>query len=203
MNGYVLEDVPDPADPTKLVLQKGKQVASFAVLRDDGKTACGCWIYSGCFNEAGNNMARRDTVRPGQHGSVFEVGIRRGRSIAAFSTIAPRRICRASPGIQAASSSNGTAAKWTGYDVPDIAPTAKPDVVEPFIMNPEGTARLWVRRHDEGRSIPGALRAVRKPDRQRHRANDPGQPGGPRVQGRHGGVRRRRRSSPTRRSPTG
>ena len=35
--------------------------------------------------------------------------------------------------------------KWTGYDVPDIAPTAKPDVVGPFIMNPEGTARLFTR----------------------------------------------------------
>ena len=29
--------------------------------------------------------------------------------------------------------------------MPDIAPTAKPDQVGPFIMNPEGTARLWVR----------------------------------------------------------
>ena len=37
------------------------------------------------------------------------------------------------------------ASKWTGYDVPDIAPTAKPESVQPFIMNPEGTARLWVR----------------------------------------------------------
>ena len=36
-------------------------------------------------------------------------------------------------------------AKWAGYDVPDIAPTAKPDVVGPFIMNPEGTARLFTR----------------------------------------------------------
>ena len=36
-------------------------------------------------------------------------------------------------------------AKWTGYDVPDIAPTAKPDVVGPFIMNPEGAARLFTR----------------------------------------------------------
>ena len=35
--------------------------------------------------------------------------------------------------------------KWTGYDVPDIAPTAKPELVQPFIMNAEGTARLWVR----------------------------------------------------------
>src|SRR5262249_13070622 len=33
LNGYVLEDVPDPTDPTKLTLQKGKQVVSFAVLR--------------------------------------------------------------------------------------------------------------------------------------------------------------------------
>jgi formate dehydrogenase major subunit len=30
--------------------------------------------------------------------------------------------------------------------VPDIAPTARPELVQPFIMNPEGTARLWVRR---------------------------------------------------------
>ena len=35
--------------------------------------------------------------------------------------------------------------KWSGYDVPDIAPNAKPDVVGPFIMNQEGTARLFVR----------------------------------------------------------
>jgi formate dehydrogenase major subunit len=38
---------------------------------------------------------------------------------------------------------NGT--NWVGYDVPDIVPTAKPDLVGPFIMNPEGTARLFVR----------------------------------------------------------
>ena len=64
MNGYVIEDVTDPNDPTKVVLQKGKQVVNFSVLRDDGKTASGCWIYSGCFNEQGNNMARRDTSDP-------------------------------------------------------------------------------------------------------------------------------------------
>src|SRR5262249_55497554 len=46
LNGSVLADVPDPADPTKLLLQKGKQISGFGVLRDDGTTACGCWIYS-------------------------------------------------------------------------------------------------------------------------------------------------------------
>jgi formate dehydrogenase major subunit len=35
--------------------------------------------------------------------------------------------------------------KWTGYDVPDISPTAKPEEVGPFIMNPEGVSRLFTR----------------------------------------------------------
>ena len=144
INGSVLADVHDPADATKLLLQKGKQVASFATLRDDGTTACGCWIYSGCYNEAGNNMARRDTTDPDNTGAYLKW---------AFSWPVNRRILynRASADV------NGKAwdpkrkliewngEKWTGYDVPDIAPTAKPDQVGPFIMNPEGTARLWVR----------------------------------------------------------
>ena len=144
INGSALEDLPDAKDPTKTALQKGKQVASFAALRDDGKTACGCWIYSGCFNEAGNNMARRDNTDPDDAG-VFPKW--------AWSWPLNRRI------IYNAASADPTGqpwdpsrkllwwdgSKWTGYDVPDIAPTAKPGEVEPFIMNAEGTARLWVR----------------------------------------------------------
>jgi formate dehydrogenase major subunit len=144
INGYVLADVPDPADPTKLLLQKGKQVVSFAALRDDGSTACGCWIYSGCFNEAGNNMARRDTTDPDNTGAYLKW---------AFAWPVNRRILynRASADIHGKPWDptrkliEWDGAKWTGYDVPDIAPTAKPEVVGPFIMNPEGTARLWVR----------------------------------------------------------
>ena len=143
-NGYVVADVPDPADATKLILQKGKQVPSFAVLRDDGSTACGCWIYAGSFTEAGNNMARRDTSDPDETGAYSKW---------AFSWPANRRILynRASADMQGKAWDpkrkliEWDGSKWTGYDVPDIAPTAKPDVVQPFIMNPEGTARLWVR----------------------------------------------------------
>ena len=145
LNGYVVSDVADPADPTKLVLQKGKQVAGFGVLRDDGSTACGCWIYSGCFTEAGNNMARRDNNDPGGSGAYANW---------AFSWPANRRILynRASADLQGKAWDpsrkliewNGE--RWAGFDVPDIAPTAKPGDVQPFIMNPEGTARLWVRR---------------------------------------------------------
>jgi len=144
INGYVVSDVPDPADATKLLLQKGKQVVSFAALRDDGSTSCGCWIYSGCFNEAGNNMARRDTSDPDDTGAYLKW---------AFSWPVNRRILynRASADMQGKPWDpkrkllEWDGSKWAGYDVPDIAPTAKPDVVQPFIMNPEGTARLWVR----------------------------------------------------------
>jgi len=144
VNGYATVDITDPNDPSKVVLQQGKQVVGFAALRDDGATACGCWIYSGSFNEAGNNMARRDNSDPDETGAYTKW---------AWSWPANRRILynRASCDINGkpwdASRKllewNGTA--WTGYDVPDIAPNAKPDVVGPFIMNPEGSARLFSR----------------------------------------------------------
>lgn len=144
MNGYVVSTVTDPVDPTKVLLEKGKQVDTFGQLRDDGSTACGCWIYSGSWTERGNMMARRDTSDPGHTGAY---------SNWAFSWPANRRILynRASADIDGKPWDpkrkliewNGTA--WTGYDVPDIAPTAKPRDVGPFIMNPEGTARLFSR----------------------------------------------------------
>jgi formate dehydrogenase major subunit len=144
LNGSVLEDVLDPNDPTKKVLEKGKQVAAFALLRDDGKTAAGCWIYTGCWTEAGNMMARRTNTDPGDTGLFPQW---------AFSWPANRRILynRASADRNG-KSWDGTrkliewdGAKWAGFDVPDIAPTASPTAVNPFIMCEEGVARLWVR----------------------------------------------------------
>jgi len=144
LNGSALQTVTDPNDPTKTILQQGKQLVSFAALRDDGSTACACWIYSGCFNEAGNNMARRDNNDRDDTG-VFPNW--------AWSWPVNRRILynRASADVSGKPWDpsrklmewNGTA--WTGYDVPDIAPNAKPDVVGPFIMNAEGTGRLFAR----------------------------------------------------------
>jgi formate dehydrogenase major subunit len=144
INGSATEDIMDPNDPAKVVLAKGKQVVSFAALRDDGKTACGCWIYSGCYNEAGNNMARRDTNDPDETGAYPRW---------TWSWPVNRRILynRASADLSGKPWDpsrkllewNGTT--WTGYDVPDIPPAAKPEDVGPFIMNPEGSARLFTR----------------------------------------------------------
>ncbi|MFX7829075.1 hypothetical protein ABTK25_19360, partial [Acinetobacter baumannii] len=72
INGKALAPVLDPADPNKVLVEAGKQVAAFAQLRDDGSTACGCWIYSGCFTEAGNMMARRDNSDPDDTGAYLK-----------------------------------------------------------------------------------------------------------------------------------
>ena len=144
MNGQALVDLYDPADPTKKILDAGKQVPAFGVLRDDGSTACGCWIYSGCFTEAGNMMARRDNSDPDDTGAFSKWS---------FSWPANRRILynRASADLQgkpwdpSRKLIEWDGAKWAGYDVPDIAVTAAPDAVGPFIMNPEGCSRLFTR----------------------------------------------------------
>jgi len=45
INGWMVED--------------RKPVDGFTSLKDDGSTACGCWIYSGCFKDGVNQTARR------------------------------------------------------------------------------------------------------------------------------------------------
>src|SRR5262245_16134862 len=144
INGYVVETVTDPADSTKNLLEKGKQIAAFAALRDDGTTAAGCWIYTGCFTEAGNMMARRNNNDPGDTGLFPQW---------AFSWPANRRVLY----NRASADRNGKAwdesrkliewngNNWAGFDIPDIAPTANPTQVNPFIMCEEGVARLWTR----------------------------------------------------------
>ncbi len=64
-NGRALAVVYDPKDPTKVIRKKGEQLAGFAELRDDGSTTCACWVFSGSWTEAGNQMARRDNTDTG------------------------------------------------------------------------------------------------------------------------------------------
>ncbi len=145
LNGRVLEDITDPADPTKIILAAGKQLDGFAQLTDDGKTACGCWIYSGCFTDAGNQMARRDTTDPGGTGLAPKwtwawPANRRILYNRASADVAGKPWAPQKPLIQW----NGS--RWVGFDVPDYGPTIKPEQsVGPFIMQQEGVARLFAR----------------------------------------------------------
>jgi formate dehydrogenase major subunit len=172
MNGQVLVDVPDPNDPTKLLLQAGKQIAGFGALRDDGSTSAGCWIHAGWLSPRQATLtARRDNKDPGDGGMY---------SNWAFSWPANRRILynRASADLQGkawirrASSSNGTARNGPASTRRDIAPTAKPETVGPFIMNQGGCRQVVGARRHARRTLPGPLRAVREPAGQSGRRTD-------------------------------
>jgi len=144
INGRALADVVDAKDPTKVLVRAGEQMPGFGLLQADGTTACGNWIYSGVWSQAGNNSARRDLADPGGMGNNLTWGFawpanRRVLYNRANTDPATGRPWDASrPGIR------WTGTAWAGIDVPDIAPGLGPDTgAGPFIMTPEGVARLF------------------------------------------------------------
>ena len=131
-------------------LLTGSQMTSFANLKADGTTTAGDWIYVGSFTDAGNLMKRRNGVQDPAKNDPTGMGF---YPTWAWSWPANRRVLynRASadldgkpwdakrPGIRW----NGTT--WTG-DVPDYPATMNPKDPAawlPFIMNGEGTGRLF------------------------------------------------------------
>jgi len=143
LNGKALADLEDPA--TKVQIKKGQQVPGFGWLKDDGTTACGNWLYSGSYTEAGNQTARRDPSDPS------DMGVHAGWG---WSWPANRRVLynRASCDVDGkpwdASRKqvwwNEGLEKWVGNDVPDFKADSKPkDHMGPFIMNPEGVGRMF------------------------------------------------------------
>jgi formate dehydrogenase major subunit len=143
ISGKALGDVFDPKDATKVIAKAGEQLAGFAQLRDDGSTSCGNWIYGGCWSQAGNLTARRDNSDPSGLGQTLLWG---------FAWPANRRIIynRAScdlagkPWDPKRTVIKWTGTAWAGNDVPDMRPDAAPEEnVMPFIMTPEGVARLF------------------------------------------------------------
>jgi formate dehydrogenase major subunit len=144
INGKALADITDPT--TKQTIKAGQQLPSFAWLKDDGTTACGNWIYSGSWTEAGPQLARRGTDDPSGLG-VYPNW--------AWSWPVNRRVLynRASCNPEGKPWDpdrsqiwwNETAQKWVGNDVPDFKPDSNPkDHMGPFIMNPEGVGRIFV-----------------------------------------------------------
>ena len=115
INGYTVAD--------------GRLVPDYTALRDDGSTACGCWIYSGIMPEEGRNRAKD---RRGDERASLEWGYSWPRNVRLLYN-------RASADPQGRPWSerkkwiwwDEEAGRWTGYDVPDFPVTKPPDYVPP------------------------------------------------------------------------
>jgi formate dehydrogenase major subunit len=139
----------------------GAPVPGFAALRNDGSTACGCWIYSGIYADGVNQARRREPGDIEAEGGWVspEWG---------FAWPANRRMLynRASADPQGRPWSerkkyiwwDEEQGKWTGYDVPDFPVDKRPDYrapedggkgmdaisgTDPFIMMGDGRAWLY------------------------------------------------------------
>jgi formate dehydrogenase major subunit len=144
ISGKAVADLTDPAQPG-VTIKAGQQVPGFAWLRDDGTTACGNWLYSGSWTEAGAQMQRRGTDDPSGLGIYPNWG---------WSWPANRRVMynRASCDLSGKPWDperrqvwwSEAQQKWIGNDVPDFKADSKPsDHMGPFIMNPEGVGRIF------------------------------------------------------------
>jgi formate dehydrogenase major subunit len=135
----------------------GVPVSGFTELKDDGSTACGCWIYSGCFADGVNQTARRKP-RSEQSWVAPEW---------AWSWPANRRILynRASADPKGDPWSerkryvwwDADKKEWTGHDAPDFIKDRPPDYkpgprakgvdliegTDPFIMQADGEGWLY------------------------------------------------------------
>ncbi len=133
-------------------------LSSYLELKDDGSTACGCWIYCGCFANETNQPARR---KPASEQSWVAPEW-------AWAWPANRRILynRASADPDGKPWSerkryvwwDEDEGRWTGEDVPDFQPDKRPDYRppdgakaqdaisgrHPFIMQPDGRGWLFV-----------------------------------------------------------
>jgi formate dehydrogenase-N alpha subunit len=151
INGRALVDVVDPKDKTKIIVKGGEQVAGFGQLQDDGSTACGNWIYSGVWPQAGNLSMRRDLADPGLLGNNLTWG---------YAWPANRRVLYNRAGTDPKtgrpwdSSRSGirwSGERWVGIDIPDVRPDLGPDSgAGPFIMTAEGVARFFAPGMAEG-----------------------------------------------------
>ncbi len=138
-------------------LTTGKEVPDYLPLKNDGSTACGCWIYAGCYAEGVNQVARR---KPGSQQSW--VAPEWGWAWPMNRRILYNR-ASADPGGKPWSERkryvwwDPEQGRWVGEDVPDFTPDKAPDYEppddaegpdalrgdEPFIMQADGKGWLY------------------------------------------------------------
>jgi formate dehydrogenase major subunit len=156
-------------------LHHGSQIDSYEELKDDGSTACGCWIYSGVFGRDGVNKANarqsRDYLGHGW----------------GFSWPSDRRIiynrASAKPSGDPWSDRKKLvwweSGNWTGIDVPDFKRDKRPDYKPqdrqrgldgqrgdaPFILHEDGLGWMYVPKGLQDGPLPTHYEPLESPVR--------------------------------------
>ncbi len=154
-----------------------KPVSGFSALKDDGSTACGCWIYSGVYPKEGYNRARERKRTPGVYTSPNW----------GFAWPHNRRMMynRASADPEGRPWSDrkkyiwwdAAQGRWTGVDEPDFEPEKAPcyrpppgaegmDSIagdSPFIMKPDGKGWLFAPSGAKDGPLPAHYEPVESP----------------------------------------
>ncbi|HXG54343.1 MAG TPA: molybdopterin dinucleotide binding domain-containing protein, partial [Vicinamibacterales bacterium] len=152
----------------------GHVIDGFSFLKDDGSTSCGCWIYSGVY-ENGRNRAR-ERHATGDYGHGW-----------GYAWPADRRIlynrASARPDGQPWSERKKLVwwdtdrTEWTGLDQPDFARGKPPDYVPPegaggdaalrgdapFVMHPDGVGWIWVQSGLKDGPLPAHYEPLESP----------------------------------------
>jgi formate dehydrogenase major subunit len=155
----------------------GTHVSGFSDLKDDGSTACGCWIYSGVFPAPERNRARSRIANPDEY-THPDWG---------FAWPHNRRILynRASADPEGNPWSqrkkyvwwDEAEGKWTGLDEPDFEPDKSPTYRAkntdegmkaisgdaPFIMKPDGKGWLYAPMGTQDGPLPAHYEPVESP----------------------------------------
>ncbi len=150
INGYFQKDVTVNGKPFK----KGDLVPSFAYLQDDGSTSSGNWLYCNSYTQNGNMAARRIREKSGiglnlEWAWCWPVN-RRILYNRASVDLYGKPWDKKRPVIAWNPGAGGGKGGWTG-DVPDGGwppmrnpdGTPNPKTKYPFIMKPEGHARIF------------------------------------------------------------
>ncbi len=132
----------------------GGDIHNFSELKNDGSTACGCWIYSGVFDGENKADGRKPRGRYG-HGWGYAWPLDRRILYNRCSADAEGKPWSERKKLVWWDDAKG---EWTGDDVADFTKTKRPDFPgdadkggddalpgdAPFIMHAEGVGRIWV-----------------------------------------------------------
>ena len=138
---YPVEGPHDEPSADAVLREINGSVDTFADLKADGSTSCGCWIYCGCYAGGVNQTARR---KPGQDQNW--VAPDWGWAWPANRRILYNRASADPAGVPWSERKryvwwDEAAGEWTGFDVPDCARGDKD--ADAFIMQADGKGWLF------------------------------------------------------------